>query len=174
MNLISSVCLIFTRDQFSQFSRSVVSNSLRSHGLRHARLSCSSLSPEVCSNLCHWVSDAIQPSHSLSPSSPPAFNLSQHQSFFQWVSSSHQVLELQLQHVLPMSIQGLFPWVISTWWASCDSDLRYIQVRRGSPNYPPKACLFWFLKGTILYLVIHCLPLSFLRQSLHPYILCTL
>ena len=33
------------------------------------------------------VSDAIQPSHSLSSSSPPAPNPSQHQSFFQWVNS---------------------------------------------------------------------------------------
>ena len=35
------------------------------------------------------------------PPSLPAFNLSQHQGLFQWVSSSHQVakvLELQLQH----------------------------------------------------------------------------
>ena len=31
----------------------------------------------------HWVSDAIQPSHPLSPLSPPAFNLSQHQGLFQ-------------------------------------------------------------------------------------------
>ena len=49
----------------------------------------------------HWVSDAIQPSHPLSPSSPPAFRLSQHQDLFQWVSSSYQVakvLELQPQH----------------------------------------------------------------------------
>ena len=30
----------------------------------------------------HWVGDAIQPSHPLTPSSPPAFNLSQHQSLF--------------------------------------------------------------------------------------------
>ena len=37
----------------------------------------------------HWVCDAIQPSHSLS--SPPAFNLSQHQGLFKWISSSHQV-----------------------------------------------------------------------------------
>ena len=29
----------------------------------------------------HWVSDAIQPSHPLSSPSPPAFNLSQQQSF---------------------------------------------------------------------------------------------
>ena len=48
----------------------------------------------------HWVSDAIQPSHPLSSPSP-AFSLSQHQGFFQWVSFSHQVakvLNLQLQH----------------------------------------------------------------------------
>ena len=47
----------------------------------------------------HWVSDAIQPSYPLLSPSPPAFNLSQHQGFFQWVGSSHQVakvLKLQL------------------------------------------------------------------------------
>ena len=38
----------------------------------------------------HWVGDAIQPSHPLSSRSPPAFNLSQHQGLFKWVSSSHQ------------------------------------------------------------------------------------
>ena len=37
----------------------------------------------------HWVSDAIQPSHPLSPPSP-VLNLSQHQSLFQWVSSLHR------------------------------------------------------------------------------------
>ena len=45
--------------------------------------------------------DAIQPCHPLSSPSPPAFNLSQHQSLFQWVNSSHEVakvLELQFQH----------------------------------------------------------------------------
>ena len=49
----------------------------------------------------HWVGHTIQPSHPLSSPSPPAFNLSQDQSLFQWVSSSHQVakvLHLQLQH----------------------------------------------------------------------------
>ena len=32
----------------------------------------------------HWVNDTIQPSHPLSPSSPPALSLSQHQDLFQW------------------------------------------------------------------------------------------
>ena len=54
----------------------------------------------------HWVNDAIQPSHPLSSPSPPAFDFSQNQSLFQWVSSSHQVakvLELQLQHQSSMN-----------------------------------------------------------------------
>ena len=55
----------------------------------------------------HGVSDAIQPSHSLSSPSP-VFNLSQHQGLFQWVTFSHQVakvLELQLRH---QSLQWIF------------------------------------------------------------------
>ena len=57
--------------------------------------------PELAQSYVHRVGDTIQPSHPLSSPSPPAFNLSQHQGLFQWVSSSHQVtkvLELQLQH----------------------------------------------------------------------------
>ena len=34
----------------------------------------------------HWVSDDIPPSHPLLSSSPRAFNLSQHQGLFQWIS----------------------------------------------------------------------------------------
>ena len=43
----------------------------------------------------HRVSDAIQPSYPLSSPSLPASNLSQHQGLFQWLSSSHQVTEVQ-------------------------------------------------------------------------------
>ena len=42
----------------------------------------------------HWVDDAIQSSHPLSPSSPPALHLSQHQGLFQWVGSSHQMAKV--------------------------------------------------------------------------------
>ena len=45
--------------------------------------------PEFTQAHVHQVNDAIQPSHPLSSHSPPAFNLSQHQGLFQWVSSSH-------------------------------------------------------------------------------------
>ena len=46
--------------------------------------------PELSQTHVHRVSDAIQLSHSLLSSSPPAFNLFQHQGLFQSVSSSHQ------------------------------------------------------------------------------------
>ena len=61
----------------------------------------------------HWVSDVIQPSHPLSPPSPPAFNLSQHHDLFQWVGTSHQVdtkfgASISAS-ILTMNIQGWFP-----------------------------------------------------------------
>ena len=46
--------------------------------------------PEFAQIHIHWASDAIQPSHSLLSPSPPTFHLSQDQSLFQWVSSSHR------------------------------------------------------------------------------------
>ena len=46
--------------------------------------------PEFAQIHSHWVKAAIQPSHPLSSPCPPALNVSQHQSLFQWVSSSHQ------------------------------------------------------------------------------------
>ena len=64
--------------------------------------------PELSQTHVHWIGDAIQSSRPLSSPSPPAFNRSQHQGLFQWVSSSHQVakvLELKLQH---QSFQWIF------------------------------------------------------------------
>ena len=64
--------------------------------------------PEFTQAHVHWVGDAIQPSYPLLSPSPPAFNLSQHQGLFEWVSSPHQVakvLEFQLQH---QSFQWIF------------------------------------------------------------------
>ena len=64
--------------------------------------------PELAQTDVHRVSDDIQPSYPLSSPSLPAFSLSQHQGFFQWVSSSHQVgkiLDFQLQH---QSFQWIF------------------------------------------------------------------
>ena len=62
----------------------------------------------------HWVGDAIQPSHPLLSPSPPAFNLSQHQGLFQWVSSLHQVGKASAS-VLPMNIRGWSPLGWTGW-----------------------------------------------------------
>ena len=83
-----------------QFSHSVVSDSLQPHGLQHAWPPCPSPIPRVYSNSCP-LSRWCQSFHPLLSPSPLAFNLSQHQGLFKWVSSSHQVakvLEFQLQH----------------------------------------------------------------------------
>ena len=108
-----------------QFSHPVRSNSLRPHGLQHARPPCLSPTPRVYSNSClsrlngHWVNDTIQPSHPLSSPSPPTFNFSQHQSLFKWVSPSHQVAEVlgvsASASVLPMNIQDWFPLGWTGW-----------------------------------------------------------
>ena len=80
--------------------------------------------PELTYTYAHHIIDAIHPSHPLSSPSPPAFNLSQHQCLFIWVSSSHYVakgLEFPASaSVLPMNIQDSFPlgW---TGWISLQS-----------------------------------------------------
>ena len=50
---------------------------------------------ELAQTHLHWVGDAIQISHPLLTLSP-AFNLSQHQGLFQWLSSSHQVAKVNV------------------------------------------------------------------------------
>ena len=83
--------------------------------------------PELAQTHVHWVDDAIQPSLPLSSSSPPAFNLSQHQGLFQWVSSSHQVaqvLEFQLQHQFfqwIFRVDILSDWLVWSPWSPRDS-----------------------------------------------------
>ena len=67
-----------------------------------------SLSFTISWNLLKLIAiESMMPSNHLLPPPPFAFKLSQHQGFFQWVGSSHQVakvLELQLQ-------QQSFQWI---------------------------------------------------------------
>jgi len=92
---LSSCPLDSTRRVSSvQFSRSVLSNFLRPHETQHVRPPCPSPTPRAHSDSVHGVSDAIQPSHPLSSSSPPALNPSQHQNLLQWVNSSPEVAKV--------------------------------------------------------------------------------
>ena len=87
-----------------QFSRSVMSNSLRLCDTVNCSMPVLPVHHQLLESTQthgHWVADAIQPSHQLLSPSPPALNLSQHQGLFKWVSSSHEVaklLEFLLQH----------------------------------------------------------------------------
>ena len=61
-------------------------NSVQLHPTLYDTMDCSTPGlpvhhqlPELAQTHVHLVSDAIQPSHPLSPPSPPAFSLSQHQ-----------------------------------------------------------------------------------------------
>ena len=58
------------------FSHSVLSYSLRHHGLQHTRLPCPSLSPQVCSNACplsRWFHPTISSSVTSFSSCPQSF-----------------------------------------------------------------------------------------------------
>ena len=100
------------------FSNSVVAVQTLSHvqlfmtpgtEARQASLSFT-ISQRLHKTHVHWVGNTIQPSYSLSPPSPPAFSLSQHQGLSQSVSSSHQVAKVL---ELPFPHQS-FQWIIRT------------------------------------------------------------
>ena len=80
--------------------------------------------PEFTQTHVHWVGDAIQPFHPLSSPSPLAFNLSQPQGLFRWISSLHQVAKVLEFHFQHQSFQWT-PGMISfrTYW----SDLLDVQ-----------------------------------------------
>ena len=84
--------------------------------------SCGQLFPTPSTTACQaslsqvharWISDVIQPSHPLSPSSPPALNLSQQSGSFPmsrfFASGGQSIGTSASASVLPMNIQGWFP-----------------------------------------------------------------
>ena len=104
--------LIFTEVSV-QFSISVMSNSLRPHGLQHARLPCLSPTPGACSNSCpssRWCHPTISSSVILFSSclqSSPASRSFQMSQFF--TSGGLSIGASASVSVLPMNIQGWFP-----------------------------------------------------------------
>ena len=81
------------------------------HGLQPERLLCRLLSPRVCSNSRHWVSDTIQPSHPVTPiSSSQYFSASESFPVSELIASVGQSIGATTSaSVLLMKIQGSFP-----------------------------------------------------------------
>ena len=98
--------------------------------------------PEFIQTHVHWVSDAIQPSHLLSSPSPPAFNLSQHQGLFKWVSSLLQVTKV-LEFKLNISPSNEHPGLI--FFRMDWLDLLAVQGTLTSllQHHSSKASIFW-------------------------------
>ena len=89
-----------------------MSDSLQPHGSQYTGFSVHYKLLELAKTHVHWVSDAIQLSHPLLSSSPPAFYLSQNQSFpisrF-FTSGSQSTRASASASVLPMNIWDWFP-----------------------------------------------------------------
>ena len=109
----------FGGESVSQFSRSVVSNSLLPHGLQQARPPCPAPIPGVYSNSCplsQWchptISSSVVPfsSHLQSFAASGSFQMSQ---FF---TSGGQSIRVSVStSVLPMNIQDWFPLGLTGW-----------------------------------------------------------
>ena len=104
----------------------------------------------------HQVGDAIQPYHPMSSPSRPAFNLSQHQGLFKWVSSSHQVakvLELSFRISPSNEYSGLISFRMD--WL----DLLAVQGTISSlpQHHSSKASILWC-------------SAFFMVQLAHPYV----
>ena len=112
--------------QFSsvQFSHSVISDSLRPHGLQHTRLPCPSPTPRACSNSCpscRWchptIASSVIPFSSRLQSFPASGSFPMSQLF----TSGGQTIGVSAStSVLPMNIEDWFPlgW---TGWMSLQS-----------------------------------------------------
>ena len=112
--LLCTIALCFKKTMYrpfssAQFSRSVMSNSLRPHGLHHARLPCPSLTPGAYSNSCpssQWchltISSSVGPFSSCLQSFPASGSFSISQFFAKGKNFECQVakvLEFQPQYI---------------------------------------------------------------------------
>ena len=102
-----------------QFSRSVMSDSLWSHGVQQVRTPCPSPTPSVYSDscpLCWWchptISSSVVPfsSHLQSVSASGSFPMSQ-----SFTSSGQSIKVSASKSVLPMNIQDWFPLDRTGW-----------------------------------------------------------
>ena len=102
-----------------QFSHSFMSNSLRPHGLQHARLPCLSPTPRACLNSCpsSWwcpptISSSVISFSSCLQSFPASGSFSMRQSFAlggQSIGASASVCPMNIQDWFSLGLTGLIP-----------------------------------------------------------------
>ena len=120
------------RGESVQFSCSVMSDSLRPHGLQHARLLCPSPTPRVCSNsgvLSQWchsiIVSSVIPFSSCLQSFPASGSFPMSQFFTSGgqsigVSASASVHPMNIQDWFPLGLTGLIggEWIHVYVWLS--------------------------------------------------------
>ena len=139
----------------SQFSSSVVLDSLLPQGLQHPRVPCPSPTHKACLNLCHWVGDTISFS---------VFPFSSHLQSFQ-ASGSFQMSQFfssEGQSIGPFNGQHQ-----TFWWIFRTDFLWYWQVWSPSPRESQKSSPTPQLKS-INYSELSCL-FSPALTSIHDY-----
>ena len=114
-----------------QFSRSVMSNPLRPHGLQHIRLPCPSPTPRAYSNSCplsQWyhptISSSVVPFSSCLQSFPASGSFPVSQFFASGdrsigVSASASVLPMNIQDWFPLGLTGLISLRIKGDYVCC-------------------------------------------------------
>ena len=122
--------------------------------------SLSSLSHCIAQSHVHWLSEAIQSSHSLLLPSAFTLSFSQHQNLFQWVGFSHQVtkvLELQLQHQYSNEYSGLIlfrnDWFDLAVQGTLKSLLQYHSLKASIK-------LFFFNFRDLIYSLVYLFPIN--------------
>ena len=125
-----------------QFSHSVMSDSLRPHGLQHARPPCPSPTPRVYSNSCplsRWCHPAISSSVAHFSSCPQSFPVSGSFQMSQLFTSGRQSIGVSASaSVLPMNIQDWFP----LGWTGLIS-LQSKGLSRVFQHHSSKASILW-------------------------------
>ena len=142
-----------------QFSRSVVSDSLRPHGLQHASLPCPSSIPGACSNLCpssRWwhptISSSVLPFSSCLQSFPASRSFPITQLFSK---GSQGIGAAASASVFPMNIQDWFSLWYNDWISLSPRDS---QESSPTPKFKSiDSSALSFLYGPTLIFIHYCI-----------------
>ena len=105
-----------------RFSYSVVSDTLKPHGLQHAKFPCPSPTPGACSNsipLSQWCHPTVSSSVGIFSCGLQSFPASVFFPMSQFFISGGQSIGVSPSaSVIPMNIQGWFPLGLTAWISS--------------------------------------------------------
>ena len=135
----------------AQFSPSVISDSLRPHGLQHARLPCPSPTPRAWSNSCpssQWCCPTISSSVVSFSTCLQSFPASGSFPLSQFFASSGQSIGVSPSaSVFLMNIQGSFPLRLTGWISMPSKRLKSVLQHHSS-----KASILWHSSFCIVQL----------------------